>query len=599
MKRILGWIVAIAICFTAWSGLGLVAEPVQAAGVSVSAYADPEGIPEPDTVVVYATISNNTGDTITNVTISGNGANASIASISAGGSADTNFAAGFEPGERQTYTVRYTMADGSQGTDTFSVQVKDTFQAAPGVTLNVSGLSSDQNYSKGQKLQVTYKVTNTGNITLNNVTVSDPAAGGNVGSVDALGIGRSKSFTATITVNGDFTSKPQVTYSYDGSGGSKTYSLDSTTYKVKSTEFTVNLSADDSDVDSGTTVTFTCSIKNTGGSTISGITVTDDKGTVWDRGRTLAPGESASIVHKELLEESRSVSVTVKGSANGDSVSKNSNTVNVTVNGTSPTPSNVNIQVSAKASVENLEQPEKVSVQVTVTNLGSDAISNVEIYETGSNRLVETITNLQPGDKTIYDTVDITETTTLSYEARVKDATGGEKVFAGMPIVVSMGALVTPTPLLVTSTPGAENAVGGIDTLLIILGVVVVLIIATAVALVVLYVKDRKEKKLAAGAATGRRMTAETRPDEDEDYYDDEDDDYEDDGEEQQDTMPLPDLGGVDMNEPSMDDEPVVRPTPPEPKQVFYADDDVIDIEPPKPEENPIEDGDDDDNPLA
>ena len=160
----------------------------------------------------------------------------------------------------------------------------------------------------GDKITYAFTVTNTGNVTLTNVTVTDPkvtVVGGPIASL-APGASNNTTFTATYTLTqadlntGSVVNLATVTGTKPGGGtvtgtGGTTVSLPQSPAialaKAGTLNMTVVAPADRADV--GDKITYAFTVTNTGNVTLTNVTVTDPKVTVVGGPiASLAPGAS-------------------------------------------------------------------------------------------------------------------------------------------------------------------------------------------------------------------------------------------------------------------------------------------------------------------
>ncbi|MGE3343271.1 MAG: SdrD B-like domain-containing protein, partial [Vicinamibacterales bacterium] len=179
---------------------------------------------------------------------------------------------------------------------------------APSISLIKKTNGTDNNTPTGPVVEVnstvtwTYEVTNTGNVPLTNVTVTDDKLSGNICVVPTLAPGASTTCSATGTatagqyantgfVTGTPPSGPNVT---DDDPDHYFGALPSIAL-IKRTNSTDNNTAPGVFVPTGTMVTWTYDITNTGNVTLTNVTLNDDiEGLIACPVTTLAPGASTT-----------------------------------------------------------------------------------------------------------------------------------------------------------------------------------------------------------------------------------------------------------------------------------------------------------------
>jgi uncharacterized repeat protein (TIGR01451 family) len=152
----------------------------------------------------------------------------------------------------------------------------------------------------GSTVTWTYVVTNTGNVPLTNVTVTDDKVGAVACPKDALAVGESMTCTKTgaaqagqYTNVGTVTGTPPLGNNVTDSNPDNYFGSAPSIDIVKLTNGTDNDVAPGPTVTVGSTVTWTYIITNTGNVTLTNVTLTDNKiGAITCPKTTLAPGES-------------------------------------------------------------------------------------------------------------------------------------------------------------------------------------------------------------------------------------------------------------------------------------------------------------------
>ena len=181
------------------------------------------------------------------------------------------------------------------------------FGAAPSIQVVKTGaLNSGGNgrADAGDTISYTFAVTNTGNVTLTNVTVTDPTvavSGGPIASL-APGVTDSTTFTGTYVLTqadldrGTFTNTATATGSYNGTP--VTDSDDDTQTLVAEPALALVKTAAPTTYNAvGQEITYTFTVTNTGNVTLSGVKIDDARLGVANLGvtpSTLAPGEQGT-----------------------------------------------------------------------------------------------------------------------------------------------------------------------------------------------------------------------------------------------------------------------------------------------------------------
>ena len=226
-------------------------------------------------------------------------------------------------GETTTATATYTVLEGDLPgplTNTVTVTATDsqdqpvTTTATATVTLtytasmSVTKVPSSTTAAVGEQVTYTYTVTNTGNVTLSGLTLSDDKIGTITPAQTTLASGETTTVTGTYTVlegdlPGPLTNTVTVTAT-DSQNQPVTTTQTATVDLTYVTKLEVAKVASTATAAVGSTITYNYTVKNTGTVTIDGLTMTDDKlGTVALDSNTLAPGASANGSATHLVVE--------------------------------------------------------------------------------------------------------------------------------------------------------------------------------------------------------------------------------------------------------------------------------------------------------
>ncbi len=311
---------------------------------------DGDGIAEAGEAITYAFTVTNTGNvTLTNITVS---------DLTPGVTVSGGPLGSLAPGasDNSTFTASYTLTQADIDAGSFSNQatatgddpngnpVDDTasddpttpapddptvtpLPQSPGISLEKSGTWNDDGdgiAEEGETITYAFMVTNTGNVTLTNITVTDPTPGVTVSGGPLLslapGASDNSTFTGSYTLtqadidNGSFSNQASATGN-DPNGGpvEDTASDDPTTATPddptvttipQSPDLTLTKLGNFNDLngngfaDVGETITYTYSVANTGNVTVSNIVINDPTLGVVNSlvsPSTLAPGQSGTL----------------------------------------------------------------------------------------------------------------------------------------------------------------------------------------------------------------------------------------------------------------------------------------------------------------
>ncbi|MFB9212416.1 beta strand repeat-containing protein, partial [Echinicola jeungdonensis] len=290
-------------------------------GIAITKAVDKTGISVPNTLNYTIEVINTGNVSLTNVIVTDPFTNGGTALTLDSG--DTDGDGELDTNETWFYITSYDadQADIDAGADLVNeafVNTDQTTEISDDATTTISQspqIDLDKTASKTSSIQVgdvityNYVVTNTGNITVNNIDVTDVHPGeGNLGSITPSGSttiapGETVTFTATYTVlQEDIDNGVSITNiataTGTGTDGSNLSVQDDETITPESELPNISLIKEGTYIDSngdgvanvGDEITYSFTIENSGNVTLHGIRVTDPQVTVSGSAITLAPG---------------------------------------------------------------------------------------------------------------------------------------------------------------------------------------------------------------------------------------------------------------------------------------------------------------------
>lgn len=342
------------------------------------------------------------------------------------------------------YYIRYTI-NGDDGPVQTTNSVPVTIQteaAAPqlSATYSVSPTSA----KRGQTVTFSYTLSNTGNVELRNIVISNTGVTKEQVTTASLSVGEKITVTDTITMGEEeLVSQPQITY--QAAGDSKTLTISDMAKKtitVAEDGLDVTLSAASLDgIYPGEEVAFTLEMKNTGNTAYTGLDVSASDGMAVASGVELAPGASYTTEFGMNIAESMAVSVSVNGTdSTGAPVSVASNELELTTQ--DPTRALV-LDVSAQVESTTIySEPAVLRFAVLVKNIGQTDASTLTVKEGGTT--VATIASLPSGEsRTLVFDLQTSIAGQFRFDVSGKDAEGNEKVYSSNVLQV---VYVEPTP---------------------------------------------------------------------------------------------------------------------------------------------------------
>ncbi|SHF89982.1 conserved repeat domain-containing protein/gliding motility-associated C-terminal domain-containing protein [Mariniphaga anaerophila] len=363
--------------------------------------------------ITYTVEVENTG----NVTISGiavtdalTGLNTTIASL--------------VPGATQSFTETYnvTAADLNSGSlantanasgtapDNATVTASDTETITaiqqPGLAITKDATPSVYDQS-GQEITYSIQVTNTGNVTLSDVSVTDPLTGLNT-TIPAFAAGATETYTEKYTVTQPDLNTGSVTNTASASGSAP----DNSTVNASDSEtvtadqqpgLTITKNAVPSTFSVvGQEITYTIEVENTGNVTLSGISVTDPLTGLNTTIVSLVPGAKQTYTENYTITQNDLNLGSVANTANASGTSPASETITGTATETISASQEPGLTVVKNATPSSYTSSgEEIIYTIEVTNSGNVTLSNVLVSDplTGLNT---TIASLAPGAKQTY-----------------------------------------------------------------------------------------------------------------------------------------------------------------------------------------------------
>ncbi|MGY6741892.1 MAG: COG1361 S-layer family protein, partial [Cecembia sp.] len=268
--------------------------PVVITGISLDKTADPLSYSAVGEVITYTFTVQNTG----NVTLS----DVSISDPLTGLSAISPVSiASLAPGATEIFTATYTITqtdiDNGSVTNTATVNAEDpngaaisdtdseTITAAQTATISLSKSASPGTYSVvGEVITYTFTVQNTGNVTLSDVSISDPLTGLSAispATIASLAPGATEIFTATYTItqadidNGSVANTATVN-AEDPNGAAISDTNSETINAAQTATLTLDKSASSATYSAvGEVITYTFTVENTGNVTLTDVSISD------------------------------------------------------------------------------------------------------------------------------------------------------------------------------------------------------------------------------------------------------------------------------------------------------------------------------------
>ncbi len=347
---------------------------------------------------------------------------------------------------RITFTVKYPVpdADGNINHRSKHYSRAITFNgAAPG--LKVTRVISPTMARKDQKVTITYDLLNTGNVTLNNIKVTEnKSISSKAATVETLAAGASEQVKFEVTMGSkNLTSGATITYKAAGSSQTKKHTEENATIALGEANLSATLSSSATGVNIGETVKLTLSLKNEGNISYNNLKVTDPVlGEVFSN-QVLDAGKSVTLEKEVTMLVSGEYAFTVLATDNtGTEVSVT--TGKVAVSAVDP---NKKLVLTVNATADRLEvysQPAQVRFEISVTNASESDAKDVALRH-GSTTLY-TFPTIKAGEtKKITRDTSISMAGKFQFTAACKDLLGNDVTFESNALNIAY-SVPTPAP---------------------------------------------------------------------------------------------------------------------------------------------------------
>jgi uncharacterized repeat protein (TIGR01451 family) len=319
------------------------------------------------------------------------------------------------------------------GTDVDATDSTDTpIPAGPAILLDKQAGAPSGN-SVGDAIEYSFVVTNTGNVTLTNITVDDPKVGAVTCPTTTLAPAESTTCTATYTLTQDDVDAGVVDNTATVTGtdpnGTDVDSTDSTSTPIEQTP-SIDLVKEGTAVgdEAGATITYLFTVTNTGNVTLTDITVDDPLvGAVECLVTTLAPTESVTCTATYTLTQddvdAGQVENTATASGLPPATDANPEPTPVTDVDTVITPIDQNPSIELVKSADTagpVRAGEEIVFSFEVTNTGNVTLTNVKVKDPMVGQVTCPQTTLAPGESMTC--------TAAPYTVTAQDVRNGEIV---------------------------------------------------------------------------------------------------------------------------------------------------------------------------
>lgn len=304
-----------------------------------------------------------------------------------------------------TYSARYSFQNETgqsySATKPYPITVKLN-NAKPELAVNRTILPNPA--IKGQTVQISYIIKNTGTVDATDIIIADPGIISSEVTHPLLKVGEQVELSYTYVA--DDTSKTtnaSITYSYKlgDKVQTSTNNVSAKVINITKPNLTIALSADKTSAAPGDKVKLTAVITNLSDLTYDKVKVTDLTAGDIDSGLSIAAGGQPMTITKEITMASAAMQFqfTLSGTdSTGTVVNFQSNPLSIPLSGGAPVPGEepqLEVQLEADRP-EIYEDRSDIIFQITVTNVGPSAVKNVSLRAGG--KTFKTIPTLEPGE---------------------------------------------------------------------------------------------------------------------------------------------------------------------------------------------------------
>lgn len=274
--------------------------------------------------------------------------------------------------------------------------------------IEITKTASPQNYDTvGETITYTIKVSNTGNVTLNTITVNDPLTGLSR-SIASLSPGDSRTYTTSITIDQEDLDQGQIdntasTQGFDPNGEMVADSADEQVLAIQDPSISILKEADKSKVfDKGEVITYTFTITNDGNLSLTDIEFTDALTGNNEQIASLAPGQQLVYTGTYTVSQQDMDNGEIPNTAVVSAKDPNGDLLNDTDDYLVLTDQIEAIQITKEGDLYTYDEVGQViSYTIVVSNVGNVTLSEVM---TSDDQLsfIRNIGVLSPGQSKLY-----------------------------------------------------------------------------------------------------------------------------------------------------------------------------------------------------
>ncbi len=316
--------------------------------------------------------------------------------------------------------------------------------------LDVDRVITPASAHEGQQVQVKYTLTNSGTVTLTDVTITENEDVNNkTQTIPSLAPGYKAEIPYTVTMGKkDLTSSATITYMGKEGEEKQTVTVDEKVIPFTETNLSATLSSSAKGVTTGGTLTLTLELKNKGSADLTDIRVTDPVlGDVFTNQKVEA-GKTLTLEKEITLTESGEYLFTVLAiDSTGTEVSTTTNTLAVTA--MNPEDALNLVLTAVPDRTEVYDDPAQVRFTLTIANDSKVDATNVKISH--GNVDLYTFESIKAGEtRTMSRDAALSTSGKFQFTATAKDPLENENTFRSNEMQI---AVYQPTPVPATPTP--------------------------------------------------------------------------------------------------------------------------------------------------
>jgi uncharacterized repeat protein (TIGR01451 family)/gliding motility-associated-like protein len=388
---------------------------IQTPGISLTKTANPTTYSQSGDQISYSLVVTNTGNvTLTNVSLRDplTNLNIGIGTITPGQvvtetATYTVLQSDIDTGQvLNTANVVGTAPSNAQVTDTASATVTAVQSSGVDLTKTADVATYDQ---VGDVVTYTLTVTNTGNETLNNVTLTDPLTGlnqaiGTLAPAQVVTVTESYTIAQSDIDSGSVVNVATVTAT-DATNTNLSDTATATVTAVQSSGVDLTKTADVATYDQvGDVITYTLTVTNTGNETLDNVTLTDPLTGLNQAIGTLAPAQVVTVTESYTIAQSDIDSGSVVNVATVTATDATNTNLSDTATATVTAVQSSGVDLTKTADVATYDQVgDVITYTLTVSNTGNETLDNVILTDPLSG-LVETIPTMTPAESLTYTT---------------------------------------------------------------------------------------------------------------------------------------------------------------------------------------------------